>query len=57
MGIGTGTFVDDGTTPPRIDSMINEHGPLWFYRTWADAMKAESWDDYRTHHPRPVGRV
>jgi phenylpropionate dioxygenase-like ring-hydroxylating dioxygenase large terminal subunit len=57
MGLGRGRFVIDGQTPPRIESMINEHGQLWFYQAWADAMKAESWDDLRAHHACPAGTL
>jgi phenylpropionate dioxygenase-like ring-hydroxylating dioxygenase large terminal subunit len=57
MGLGTGKFVDDGETPPRIDSMYNEHAQLWFYQGWADAMKAGDWDALRAHHTRPAGTL
>jgi phenylpropionate dioxygenase-like ring-hydroxylating dioxygenase large terminal subunit len=57
MGLGRGRFVHDDLTPPRIESMINEHGQLWFYQAWADAMRAESWDELRTHHARPTGTL
>jgi hypothetical protein len=56
-GLGRGTFVRDELTPPRIESMINEHGQLWFYQAWADAMRAESWDDLRAHHALPTGTM
>jgi phenylpropionate dioxygenase-like ring-hydroxylating dioxygenase large terminal subunit len=57
MGLGRGTIVNDGQTPPRIESMINEHAQLWFYRSWADAMQAGSWDDLRAHHTVPAGTL
>jgi phenylpropionate dioxygenase-like ring-hydroxylating dioxygenase large terminal subunit len=57
MGLGTGTFVNDGRTPPRIDSMINEHAQLWFYQSWADAMNADDWAAWRAKHVRPEGTI
>jgi phenylpropionate dioxygenase-like ring-hydroxylating dioxygenase large terminal subunit len=57
MGLGTGTFVNDGRTPPRIDSMMNEHAQLWFYQSWADAMNAGDWAEWRAHHIRPEGTI
>lgn len=57
MAVGQGTFVDDGQSPPRIESMINEHAQLWFYRFWADAMAAGDWQELRAHHARPVGTL
>lgn len=57
MGLGTGTFVDDGQTPPRIESMINEHAQLWFYQSWADAMNAGDWPAWRARHIRPTGTI
>ena len=55
MGVGNGTFVNDGQSPPRIDSMINEHGQRWFYGFWADAMQADTWNDLRARQARPTG--
>jgi hypothetical protein len=57
MGLGRGRFVLDGQTPPRIESMINEHGQLWFYQAWADAMRAASWPELRAQHTRPTATL
>ncbi len=57
MGLGTGKFVFDDLTPPRIESMINEHAQLWFYQAWADYLKAENWADLRAHHAVPGGTL
>lgn len=57
MGLGTGRFVHDEKSPPRIDSLINEHAQVWFYRFWADAMSAPSWRELREHHARPGGTM
>lgn len=45
MALGRQEMVDDGQSPPRIDNLVNEHGQLWFYRFWADALHASSWAD------------
>jgi hypothetical protein len=37
--------------------MINEHGQLWFYQGWADAMRAEDWPEWRAHHAIPGGTL
>jgi nitrite reductase/ring-hydroxylating ferredoxin subunit len=57
MGLGSGKFVIDGQTPPRIETMINEHAQLWFYQGWADAMKAENWPEWRADHAVPGGTL
>lgn len=56
MGIGSGTFVN-GDGPTRIESMVNEHAQVWFYRFWADAMAARDWAELREAHRRPVGTL
>jgi phenylpropionate dioxygenase-like ring-hydroxylating dioxygenase large terminal subunit len=57
MGLGSGTFVNDGQSPSRIDSFVNEYGQMWFYRFWGDAMKAGTWDELRRNHARPEGTL
>jgi phenylpropionate dioxygenase-like ring-hydroxylating dioxygenase large terminal subunit len=57
MGLGRGRFVHDDLTPPRIETMINEHAQLWFYQAWSDALRARDWDDLRMHHARPAGTL
>lgn len=56
MGLDSGRFVTDGG-PPRIESMVNEHAQLWFYRFWADALAASDWTQLRQQHRRPVGTL
>lgn len=43
MGLDDQRIIDDGQSPPRIDTMLNEHGQLWFYKNWAAAVAARSW--------------
>jgi phenylpropionate dioxygenase-like ring-hydroxylating dioxygenase large terminal subunit len=57
MGVGHGTVVSDEQSPPRIDSLVNEHSQLWMYRAWADFMDAADWRELRAHHAEPRGQV
>lgn len=57
MGLGTGQILNGDGGPSRIGSMVNEHAQLWFYRFWADAMRARDWDDLRLHHAKPSGTM
>ena len=52
MGLGRGEIVDDEQSPPRIDTLLNEHRQLWFYRNWAQALDAPTWQDWRRTLPR-----
>jgi phenylpropionate dioxygenase-like ring-hydroxylating dioxygenase large terminal subunit len=56
MGRGYGDVVSDDESPPRIDTLRNEHAQLWMYRAWAEFMDAESWPELREHHASPRGR-
>lgn len=58
MGVGDGEIVAgrDGS-PPRVETLVNEHAQLWMYRCWAEYLKAENWDDLRRNHSRPEGRL
>lgn len=53
MGIGSGVFVHDNNSPPRIESLINEYYQLWLYRSWAEFMDAPNWEYLVTNHSRP----
>ena len=55
MGLGHGEVVHDEQSPPRIDSLTNEHCQLWFYRCWAEMMAAPDWPTLRANHSRPKG--
>ena len=57
MGLGHGGIIEDEQSPPRIETLVNEHRQLWFYRNWATAMKAADWEDWRAHLPKPTGTV
>ena len=57
MGVGDGKFVCDGTSPPRIESLINEHYQLWMYRVWAEFMDSLDWDHLKKTHSQPEGIV
>ncbi len=57
MALGSGTFVNDGQSPPRIESLINEHGQRWFYGSWADTLRAEDWPALVAQHAHPTGTI
>ena len=53
MGLRHGSIVDDGASPPRIDTLTNEHAQLWMYRVWEEFMQAPSWPALRDSHLEP----
>jgi phenylpropionate dioxygenase-like ring-hydroxylating dioxygenase large terminal subunit len=55
MGVGHGAVVSDKTSPPRIDTLTNEHAQLWMYGCWAEFMDAEDWPALRSNHSEPSG--
>ena len=58
MSIGHGEIVDDELGPPRVEAPnVNEHAQLWYYRSWADWMAADGWDDLKRNHTVPEDRV
>jgi hypothetical protein len=57
MGKGHGEVVLDEDGPPRVETLVNEHGQLWHYRAWAEFMAAESWDELKANHSTPGGTV
>ncbi len=58
MSIGHGDIIDDELGPPRVEAPnVNEHAQLWFYRSWADWMASDGWDDLRHNHTIPEDRV
>ncbi len=57
MGLGRGEIIEDEKSPPRIETLINEHRQLWFYRNWAHAMATQNWDDWKDSRPIPTGKV
>jgi hypothetical protein len=57
MGLGHGEIIDDEQSPPRIETLINEHRQLWFYRNWQTAMDAPTWEAWIAKLPKPTGRV
>ena len=57
MGLGHGEIIEDEQSPPRIETLINEHRQLWFYRNWANAVASKDWQEWKAHLPKPTGRV
>ena len=56
MSLGYGEVVEDELSPPRIETITNEHCQLWMYRCWAEYMAAPDWKHLREHHARPHGQ-
>lgn len=57
MALGRGELVDDGASPPRIETLTNENAQLWMYRVWAEFMAAESWPELRATIVEPRGTL
>jgi phenylpropionate dioxygenase-like ring-hydroxylating dioxygenase large terminal subunit len=57
MALGTGNIIRDELSPPRIESLTNEHAQRWFYRFWQDAMRARDWPELRRNHSVPNGTI
>ena len=58
MSLGRGEIIEDELGPPRVETPnVNEHAQLWYYRSWADWMAADGWDDLRRNHTVPEERV
>ncbi len=58
MSVGHGEIIDDELGPPRVESPnVNEHAQLWYYRSWAEWMAADGWQDLRNNHTVPGDAV
>jgi phenylpropionate dioxygenase-like ring-hydroxylating dioxygenase large terminal subunit len=58
MGQGHDQMDLDPSGQSRIETVVNEHGQRWTYRSWQDWMRAESWGDLMARHaPVPAGRI
>ena len=57
MNLGHGAIVHEEGGPPYIEAKVNEHAQLWYYRSWADWMTAESWADLKRNHSIPEGTM
>jgi phenylpropionate dioxygenase-like ring-hydroxylating dioxygenase large terminal subunit len=57
MALGHGEVVEDGASPPRIDTLTNENAQLWMYRVWAEFMAAGSWPELRATIEQPRGTL
>jgi hypothetical protein len=53
MGLGHENLVYEGDSPPRFDTLTNEHAQRWMYRCWRDYMVAATWTDLRANHSQP----
>jgi phenylpropionate dioxygenase-like ring-hydroxylating dioxygenase large terminal subunit len=58
MDVGRGKIIPTEEGIPTVETLINEHPQLWFYRGWADWMSAESWAELKSNHTAlPDGAV
>jgi len=58
MGRGQDQVEVDESGQSRIETVVNEHGQRWTYRSWQEWMQAESWDDLISNHsPAPTGAI
>jgi 3-phenylpropionate/trans-cinnamate dioxygenase alpha subunit len=58
MGLGQDEVAVDPSGQSRIETVVNEHGQRWTYRSWQEWMNAASWQELMaTHSQPPTGRV
>ena len=58
MGQGQDEVLADPSGQQRIETVVNEHGQRWHYRSWQEWMQAESWQELMAGHSMPpTGRV
>lgn len=58
MGQGHDQVVEDPSGQSHINTVVNEHGQRWTYRSWQEWMKADSWDSLmRNHSKAPEGKI
>jgi phenylpropionate dioxygenase-like ring-hydroxylating dioxygenase large terminal subunit len=50
MRKGRGAVIRDEDGPPRVETLVNEHGQLWHYRAWSEWMAAEDWAELKANH-------
>ncbi len=42
LNLGRGEVIEDESGPPHIETNMNEHAQLWYYRAWSEWMAAGS---------------
>jgi 3-phenylpropionate/trans-cinnamate dioxygenase alpha subunit len=58
MGRGHDRVQADPSGQSRIETVVNEHGQRWTYRSWQEWMQADSWQELMAHHSAaPTGVV
>lgn len=58
MGKGLDTVDEVPSGQSKIETVINEHGQLWTYRSWAEWMGADDWPALIANHsPEPRGVI
>lgn len=53
MGQGADRVMTDPSGQARVETVVNEHGQRWTYRSWQEWMRAESWADLVANHSLP----
>ena len=58
MGRGMDEVKIDPSGQSSIETVVNEHGQRWTYRSWQEWMKADSWASLiKNHSPAPTGVI
>jgi 3-phenylpropionate/trans-cinnamate dioxygenase alpha subunit len=58
MGQGHDQVIADPSGQSHINTVVNEHGQRWTYRSWQEWLKADSWDSLMRNHSRvPEGKI
>lgn len=53
MGKGADRVAEDPSGQARIETVVNEHGQRWTYRSWQEWMRAESWQELMANRSMP----
>jgi 3-phenylpropionate/trans-cinnamate dioxygenase alpha subunit len=53
MGQGHDQMLEHDSGQSRIETVVNEHGQRWTYRSWQEWMLADSWQDLIDNHSQP----
>jgi hypothetical protein len=58
MGLAQDEVKLDPSGQSSIETVVNEHGQRWTYRSWQEWMQADNWADLiKNHSPSPTGKI
>ena len=57
MGQGLDQVETDPSGQSRIETVVNEHGQRWTYRSWQEWIQADSWEALMASHSLPPDGV